>query len=85
MRLECQFNNCNCIKHVGQTDCICGICGHGGCWHKIDYSQFDSPRALARKGIYYSEPIIRIKVMPEVPPLPEDSPRFCKKIRNLPV
>ena len=87
MRLECQFGNCNCKKHIGHQDDICGICGHGGCWHKIDYSQFYSPRASARRGIYYIEPIIQIfvPIMPEVPPFPEDSPRFCNQIKKLPV
>lgn len=29
MRLECQFQNCNCKKHIGHQDDSCGICGHG--------------------------------------------------------
>jgi len=79
MRLECEFSNCSCCKHVGAPDTPCGICGHGACWHHLDTSQFDSPRDSAHKPRYIPVTIaIFVPTLPQVPPLPEVTPRFCR-------
>ena len=86
MRGECQFKSCPCRKHVGPPDQLCGICQHGACWHRLDTSQFKSTRAAARRALYYIEPIVTIfRPLPEVPPLPEDTPRYCTRVKKLPV
>ena len=68
-----------CCKHVGHPDTPCGICGHGACWHRLDISQFDSPRDSAHKPRYIPLAIaIFVPTLPQVPPLPEITPRFCR-------
>ena len=84
MRVECQFKSCLCSKHVGHHDDVCSICHHGACWHRLDTSQFDSPRATARCALYYIVPIVTI-FLPEVPPLPDDTSRYCTHLKKLPV
>ena len=84
MRVECQFKSCPCSKHDGRPGQICDICYHGACWHRLDTSQFDSPRSTARRALYYIVPIVTI-FLPEVPPLPKDTPRYCTHVKKLPV
>jgi hypothetical protein len=79
MRLECEFKNCPCYKHIGRPGVPCGICGHGACWHRVDLTQFESPRASARKPRYIPSTItIFVPLLPQVPPLPPVTPRFCE-------
>lgn len=86
MRAECQFESCSCTKHVGHPDQICGICQHGACWHRLDTSQFKSSRVTARRPCYYRVPVVTVfRPLPEVPPLPELTPRYCTHVKKLPV
>ncbi len=81
MRLYCEFRGCFCQHYVGQTS-RCLQCGHGDCWHANDHGQFDSPRPPAAQAKYM---YILMPVLPTVPPLPDDSPRFCQEVIALPV
>lgn len=86
-RLHCEFGSCTCRKHVGPPDTLCGICTHAACWHKLDTTQFQSPRLPARRPKYYHNSVIEINMfLPEVPPLPESSDEeFCPTLVGLPV
>jgi len=81
MRLYCEFSNCCCQNYIGKTS-RCFNCGHGDCWHANDHGQFDSPRLPAARAKYM---YILMPILPTVPPLPEDSPRFCQGVIALPV
>jgi hypothetical protein len=86
MRVECQYRSCSCTKHIGHTYEICGQCQHGACWHRLDTSQFKSSRAPARRALYYNIVSIPESMqLPEVPPLPELTPRYCTQVKRLPV
>ena len=81
MRLHCEFNTCPCLNYVGNSN-RCYYCGHGDCWHANDHGQFESTRQAACSPTYM---FILMPQLPQVPPLPEDSPRFCPKVIALPV
>ena len=62
MRLHCEFQNCACSMHVGHQDGQCGVCLHGGCWHKNDGpEQFASRRASARTPTMTTKQNINLK------------------------
>ena len=78
MRLFCEFNGCPCRRYCSNSS-RCSRCGHGECWH-VNSPQFESSRSPAVTPVYC---IFRLQ--PVVPPLPEETPRFCIGVLLLPV
>lgn len=78
MRTCCEFQNCTCRRYVGSPDGLCAICMHGSCWHKMDFSQFESERVPARTPVYMRLSIVFAE--PTVPPLPQDTPVYARAV-----
>lgn len=74
MRVECLFGECACGMHNGiHSRAKCDKCGHAACWHRLDNSQFASPRPMVRRPIY--EHAYEAHIQPLAPPLPLPSAR----------